>query len=55
VRDFTDNINVMSMVVPSVPAIDFSPDSDDNLILVTAIAGDVNLIVSGDRQDRLAL
>ncbi len=55
VRDFTDNIDVMSTVVSSVPAIDYSADPDDNLILATAIAGDANLIVSGDRQDMLAL
>jgi putative PIN family toxin of toxin-antitoxin system len=55
VRDFVDNIVVMAVIVPSVTAVAFSPDPDDNLILATAIAGHADLIVSGDRQHMLAL
>jgi putative PIN family toxin of toxin-antitoxin system len=33
----------------------YSPDPDDNRILVIAIAGQVNYVVSGDRADMLSL
>jgi putative PIN family toxin of toxin-antitoxin system len=55
VRDFVDNIDVMAVVVPSVPAVTLSPDPDDNPILATAIAGQADLIVSGDKSHMLAL
>lgn len=32
-----------------------SPDPDDNVILATAIAGQADLIVSGDKKHMLAL
>ncbi len=32
-----------------------SPDPDDNLILAAAIAGQANLIVSGDKKHMLSL
>jgi len=50
-----DNIDVMAVIVPSVTAVVFSPDPDDNLILATAIAGQADLVVSGDRQHMLVL
>lgn len=55
VRDFVDNIDVMAVVVSSVPTLTRSPDPDDNPILATAIAGQADLIVSGDKPHMLAL
>lgn len=42
------NMQVATVVVP-VEGIGASPDPDDNMILGTAVAGQVDLIVSGDR------
>ncbi len=55
VRDFVGNIDVMAIVVSNVTAVSLSPDPDDNLILGTAIAGQADLIVSGDKSHMLAL
>jgi putative PIN family toxin of toxin-antitoxin system len=55
VQDFVANIDIMTIVVPSVAAVSVSPDPDDNLILAIAIAGEADLIVSGDQPHMLAL
>jgi len=46
--------NLSDQVTP-VSGIEASADSDDNVILATAIAGEVDLIVSGDEPGMLAL
>jgi predicted nucleic acid-binding protein len=38
-----------------MPTVAFSTDPDDNLILATAIVGNADLIVSGDRPGMLDL
>ena len=43
------------MVVAELPEVNLSADPDDNPILATAVAGDANLIVSGDRDHMLAV
>lgn len=55
VQDFVANIDVMAIMVPSVPAVSVSPDPADNLILAVALAGRADLIVSGDKLHMLAL
>jgi hypothetical protein len=55
VADLLDNIDVTAVVLNALPKIERSPDPDDNLILATAIAGNANLIVSGDKAHVLAL
>jgi putative PIN family toxin of toxin-antitoxin system len=55
VQDFVANIDVMAIVVPPVAPVSVSPDPDDNLILAIAIAGQADLIVSGDKPHMLAL
>lgn len=55
VRDFVDNIDVMAVVVPSIPTVTLSPDPDDNPILATAIAAQADLIISGDKPHMVAL
>ena len=49
------NIEAVGEVVGDLPDVTASPDPDDNLILATAIAGRADLIVSGDKNDMLAL
>jgi putative PIN family toxin of toxin-antitoxin system len=55
VQDFVDNIDVTAIVVLPVTTVLLSPDPDDNLILAAAIAGQTDLIVSGDKPHMLAL
>ena len=43
------------MVMADLPEVNVSPDSRDNPILATAVAGEAGLIVSGDKGDMLAL
>ena len=43
------------IVVADLPTIDLSPDPHDNPILATAIAGNADMLVSGDKQHILAL
>ncbi|UCH26810.1 MAG: putative toxin-antitoxin system toxin component, PIN family [Trueperaceae bacterium] len=42
-------------VLTDLPTVDLAPDPDDNPILATAIAGRVDVLVTGDRADLLAL
>ena len=49
------NINERALVVEGHPAVDLSPDPKDNPILAAAIAGNVDLIVSGDKKHMLSL
>lgn len=42
-------------VIEALPDVDYSPDPDDNPIIATAIAGQVQYIVSGDKRDMLEL
>ena len=43
------------MVMADLPEVNVSPDSKDNPILATAVAGEADLLVSGDKGDMLAL
>ena len=49
------NINERALLVEELPAVDLSPDPKDNPILAAAIAGNVDLIVSGDKKHMLSL
>ena len=48
-------IGQIADVAEDLPAVNFSPDPDDNLILAAAIAGRADLIVSGDKKHMLSL
>ena len=50
-----DTIADVAVVMETLPEVDASPDPDDNLILATAIAGEVDPIVSGDKRHMLSL
>jgi len=44
-----------AVTVADLPDVNYSKDSDDNLIIATAIAGKADLIVTGDKGDLLTL
>ena len=55
-EDLIRNLPAVAEVVPAdLPSVNASPDPDDNLILATAIAGRVDLVVSGDKKHMLSL
>ncbi len=54
-QDLVDNLEVVGTLISELPVCELSPDPADNPILASAIAGNANLIVSGDKSDMLAL
>lgn len=50
-----ENIDTRAVILDDPPDVDLSPDPKDNPILAAAIAGKVDLIVSGDKKHMLAL
>ncbi len=50
-----ENLDSMAIMVSELVPIEVSPDPDDNWIIATAIAGEADMIVSGDKSDLLAL
>ena len=53
--DLISNLELVGVVVTALPDIDLSPDPKDTPILAAGIAGQADLIVSGDKKDMLAL
>ena len=45
----------VAIVVTGLPTVTASPDPHDNYLLATALAGEANFIVTGDKRDLLAL
>lgn len=55
-EELLDLIDAEAIVPQSVPAdVDLSPDPDDNAIIATAIVGNAELIVTGDKGHLLSL
>ena len=54
-EDLIRNLAAIGEVAGDLPTVSVSPDPDDNVILATAIAGQADLIVSGDKKHMLAL
>lgn len=54
-EDLLATIDAIATVVDRLPTITLSPDPKDNPILATAVAGDADFLVSGDKGDLLAL
>jgi predicted nucleic acid-binding protein len=48
-------ISTAALLVAELPDIDLSAGPDDNVILTTAIAGEVDLLVTGDKSGLLEL
>ena len=53
-KSIVENINTRALILDALPSVFLSPGPMDNHILATAIPGDVELIVSGDKRDMLA-
>ncbi|MDN5863380.1 MAG: putative toxin-antitoxin system toxin component, PIN family [Salinisphaera sp.] len=54
-QDLLATLDAVAQLATELPKVSASPDPDDNAILATAIAGNVELIVSGDKHHMLAL
>ena len=50
-----ENVGTRAVILDALPSVSHSPDPMDNRILATAIAGGVDLIVSGDKKHMLVL
>jgi len=50
-----ETIGAVALVVEGLPDIDLSPDPDDNLIPATAVAGEADVLVTGDKSGLLEL
>ncbi len=48
-------VRARAVVVPGLPQIDLVDDPDDNLVLATALAGEADYLVTGDRRHLLHL
>ncbi len=55
VADILDNIGLRAIVLDDPPEVNLSPDPGNNPILAAGIAGNADLIVSGDKKHMLAL
>ena len=49
------NIGARAFILEDLPSVNLSPDPKDNPILAAAIAGEADMIVSGDKKHVLAL
>ena len=54
-EDLVYHLEAVGMVTGKLPEMSLSPDPKDNPILATAVAGEADLLVSGDKGDMLAL
>jgi len=52
---FLEGLPLVSEVFAEIPDVDLSPDPDDNAIIATAIAGQADAIVSGDKRHLVPL
>ena len=50
-----ETIGAAALVVEGLPDIELAPDPDDNLIRATAVAGEADLLVTGDKSGLLEL
>ena len=50
-----NGLRYQALVLTDLPALEFSPDPDDNPVLAMAVAGEADFLVSGDKRDLLAL
>ncbi len=50
-----NGLRYQALVLTDLPRVDLSPDPNDDPVLAMAVAGQADYLVSGDKQDRLAL
>lgn len=55
VHTMISGLYYFAIIVEEIPHVNYSSDPDDNLILGTAIAGEANILVTGDKKDLLNL
>ena len=55
VGTFVNNVRKNALVFDDLPEVDYSSDPNDNPIIAAALAGEAQYIVSGDKNDVLAL
>lgn len=48
-------VRARAVIVSELPEVDLVDDPDDNLVLATAVAGEADYLVTGDRQHLLQL
>ena len=48
-QEFLENVDVLAVMATNLPTIALSPDPADNVILATAVAGEAEAVVSGDK------
>jgi uncharacterized protein len=54
-EDLLETVASIGVCFETLPAVNYSPDPDDNPILAAAIAGEADFIVSGDKRHMLSL
>ena len=54
-KTIVENIDTRAVILDQLPDVVASPDPSDNQILATAVAGTVDLIITGDRKGMLDL
>jgi len=50
-----NGLRYQALVLTDLPTLEVSQDPDDNPVLTTAVAGEADFLVSGDKRDLLAL
>lgn len=50
-----NDLRVLAVTLDALPAVDVSPDPDDNYLLAIAMAGSADFLVTGDKRDLLGL
>lgn len=53
--DLPYHLEAVGMMMDKLPEVSLPPDPKDNPILATAVAGAADLLISGDKDDMLAL
>ena len=50
-----NDLRALAITLDALPAVDVSPDPDDNYLLAIAMAGSADFLVAGDKRDLLGL
>ena len=50
-----NDLRGLAVTLDALPAVDVSPDADDNYLLAIAMAGSADFLVTGDKRDLLGL
>lgn len=50
-----DNVSSIAEVLTDLPSVTHSPNPNDNMIIATALEGQADYLVSGDKKDLLSL